>query len=296
MQQETWRLRSDELEAEVAALGAELVRLTWRGGTELLWQGDPASWTGQSPILFPVVGRVREGIVRVGGDTFPMPQHGFALTSRFELVEADAASCRLRLRDDATTRRHYPFAFELGLHYRLDGRHLRVEAEIKNPGEVPLPASFGFHPGFAWPLLPGLAKADHHFTFAADETLEVARLEGGLLGPERETLALERGRLALHEGLFAKGAMVMTRLDSRSVTYGAKGSEIAIEVAFEHLPHLAFWMRPGADYVCIEPWHGYADPVGFAGQLADKPGGVLIPPGGRQCFALGVHVRTGTTP
>ena len=289
MSTDTLHLTSDDISAEITPLGAELVRFAARG-RELLWHGDPAFWAGRSPLLFPAVGRTKDGVVRVGGTSFPMPQHGVAREKRFSTIAADARSCRLRLGDDAETRRHYPFAFTLEAAYRVEGARLVMEAEVGNPGDVPLPASFGFHPGFAWPLVPGLAKTDHFLAFPADTVLHVARLEDALLGAERTAVPLENGRLALDESLFASGAMVLTQRTSQSVTFAARGAPFALETAFEGLPHLAFWMRPGAPFLCIEPWHGHADPVGFEGELADKPGRFVLAPGASRRFAMTVTV------
>lgn len=281
-------LRSGDLEAAVSPLGAELVELRHRG-RDLLWSGDARFWASRSPILFPVVGRVRDGVIRVDGRTFPMPQHGFARASVFEIRERTSSGCLMSLRDSSATRTHYPYPFNLDLAYAIEGAALRVEATVSNPGADVLPASFGFHPGFRWPLEPGLNKADYAIRFQAGETTTVARLDAdGLIAAQSEQLQHD-GNLPLGEALFARGAVIMLSALSREVVFGPRRGGLALRVTFDGLPQLALWMRPGAEYLCIEPWRGFADPEDFRGAFADKPGLVHLAPGDSARFRLDVE-------
>ncbi|MDP3897020.1 MAG: aldose 1-epimerase family protein [Mesorhizobium sp.] len=273
-------LRSGLLEVGISPLGAEMVRLSHAGHGEMLWSGDPAWWARTSPILFPVVGRSRDDRIVVDGRAYPMPLHGFAHASRFEVVEASGARCRLALSDSAATRVHYPFAFRLEIEYRLDGAALSVEATVGNPGSVPLPASLGFHPGFRWPLRDGLRKPEHFLDFADDDFLDVQRAGDGYILPETTRLPLQGRRLWLDEAHFRQGAMVIAFLKSRRVTFGARGTALSIQVGSENLPMLGLWMRPGADFLCIEPWSGHGDRAGLAVELCDRPGMAMLEPGG----------------
>lgn len=133
---EVIRLRSADLEADIATVGAELMGLRYRG-QDLLWSGDPGVWASRSPILFPVVGRVRDGEITVDGRTYPMPQHGVARVSAFTVAERTACGCRLMLMDDPATRAHYPFRFRLELAYAVEGAILTVEATCRIQGLAP---------------------------------------------------------------------------------------------------------------------------------------------------------------
>ncbi len=286
-------LISDKLAARISSFGAELVSLTHRDHGELLWQGDAGWWDRSSPILFPVVGRCAGDRIRVGTASYPMPLHGFAHSMEFAVLERGPDRCLLRLRDTPATRRHYPFAFELDLAYRFGGESLDVEATVRNPGGSALPASFGFHPGFRWPLAPELAKEAHVLVFGADDRLDVVRARDGLILPGSSPVELRGGVLPLSERLFEQGAMVLTSPRSRNIRFAAPGAPFAIDVGFRNLPSLGLWMKPGAGFLCIEPWAGHADPAGFDGDIFDKPGILAIAPGAEATFAMTIAIRSG---
>ena len=284
------QIASTRLAAEVALQGAELVRLRDEAGRDLLWDGDPAFWSGRAPILFPIVGRLKEDRLTVGGVAHPMRQHGLARTSRFALVEQDGASCRLRLGADEATRRAYPYDFELEITYRIDGPTLAIAGSVRNAGTIGMPVSFGFHPAFRWPLPFGAAAADHAIVFAEDEPHPIARVEGGLLSDRRKPSPVRGRTLALEPHLFDDDALVFPAPASRSVRYGPASGR-ALRVDFDGMPQLGIWSKPGAPFVCIEPWYGYASPVGFDGDLTDKPGMMTLPAGGSHTFAMQVTLE-----
>lgn len=281
---ESVTLRNETLGAAVSARGAELQRLCTAAGEELLWDGNPDIWAGRSPLLFPVVGNVKDDHITVRGKHYPMLRHGFARTSTFQLVESDAAHCVWRLRANDETRARYPFAFRLDVAYAVDGARLTMRATVVNEGAEPMPASFGFHPAFRWPLVPGVAREDYEVHFETPEPEPIRRLAGGLLGgPEPTPVASER--LALADGLFERDALIFDRLRSRRLTYGpAAGRRLLLD--FPVMPHLGIWSKPGAGFVCLEPWQGFADPSDFDGELAEKPGIVEIPPQSERIFEL----------
>lgn len=284
-------LRSGQTEARISSFGAELTGLCHRDHGDLLWRGDARWWDRSSPILFPVVGRSANDRIKVGETSYPMPLHGFAHSMEFEVVEREADRCLLRLAGSPATHLHYPFAFVLDIAYGLAEEILTVVATVRNPGGAILPASFGFHPGFRWPLPSSLAKDGHRLVFDADERLEIFRARNGLILPERSVLDVKGGVLALSERLFDQGAMVLSSLDSRRVRFEAPGAPLAIEVGFRNLPFLGVWMKPGADFLCIEPWAGHADPEGFDGDIFARPGIVPIAPGEAAAFATDIALR-----
>lgn len=286
-------LISDKLTACVSAFGAELVGLTHRDHGQMLWQGDAKWWERSSPILFPVVGRCAADRIRVGTAVYPMPLHGFAHSMGFAVIESGPDRCVLRLGDTPATRQHYPFAFELDLAYHLNGESLSIEATVRNPGGSVLPASFGFHPGFRWPLAPDLAKDAHVLVFDADHRLDVLRARDGLILSGSSRLDLPDGVLRLSEHLFDQGAIVLASPRSHNIRFAAPGAPYAIDVGFRNLPSLGLWMKPGAGFLCIEPWAGHADPVGFDGEIFDKPGIVAIAPGVEASFAMDIAIRSG---
>jgi galactose mutarotase-like enzyme len=284
-------IASDVLTARINPLGAELWSLTDRHGREYMTDADPAFWTGHAPILFPIVGMLNGGRYRLGERTYELPKHGFARRSRFEVVEAGASAVHLRLRDSEDTRAVYPFAFALDLTFRLAAATLHVEARIANAGDAAMPFSFGYHPAFAWPLPGGAAKADHRVTFAQPEPQPIRRIDpaSGLLLAEPFATPVHGRELQPDAALFQADALIWDHLASRSVTYGAPGGA-SLTVAFPDTPMLGIWQKPGAGYLCIEPWQGIADPVGYAGDFADKPGVVTLPPGDSRDLRMDVTV------
>lgn len=273
------------LSAEISATGAELIRVQDRTGAELLWDGDPAFWNGRSPLLFPIVGEVKGNRLTVAGKGYEIGRHGFARTSTFALIRSDAASCTWRLESSEATRRQYPFEFRLDVTYRIEAATLHMQAEVTSTGSVVMPASFGFHPALRWPLPYGKPREAHEIVFERDEPAPIRRPIDGLLSAGQFPTPVRDRHLPLCDDLFEDGALVFDTLASRSVVYGD-----AIRVDFPRMPHLGIWTRPGAGYVCIEPWQGHASPEGFDGELADKPGIVAIAPGTTESFAMSISV------
>jgi galactose mutarotase-like enzyme len=282
-------IASDSLRATVSSLGAELMRLHTAAGVELLWDGDPAVWSGRSPLLFPIVGTVKDDRITVGGKAYPLSRHGFARTSRFELVDAQPSRCLWRLRANEETRARYPFAFRLDVAYSLEGDRLTLGVTVANEDDSPMPASFGFHPAFRWPLSPSLPREQHEIRFAKRERAPIRRLANGLLG-ETVPSPVRGDRLALADSLFAHDALIWDRLQSRSLTYQAPSGP-SLRLDYPQLPHLGIWSKPGAGFVCLEPWQGFASPVGFDGELSDKPGILVLPAEATKVFELSVTVR-----
>lgn len=281
-------ITSGALTARVNPLGAELSSLTDAAGRELMTDADPAFWTGRAPILFPIVGRLAGDVLRVDGRALAMKQHGFARRLPFAVVEHAPDRATFALVDDDATRAAYPFAFRLEISFRVDAATLHIDAAVHNPGVVDLPASFGFHPAFAWPLPFGGARADHRIVFDADEPAPIRRLGAdGTLSPDPVPSPLHDRTLPLADDLFAHDALIWDRPRSPAVTYGADAGP-KLRVAFPDTPQLGLWSKPGSRFVCIEPWHGHADPQGYAGAFRDKPGVFTVAPGDTKRIAMSV--------
>ena len=272
-------IASPHLSAAINPLGAELTQLRDADGRELMTDADPAFWTGHAPLLFPIVGRLNGDTLRIDGAEYPMKQHGFARRSMFELGgRTDAKACFV-LKDDADTRAAFPRAFALSVTYAIVDATLAFTIMIENrETERSLPASFGFHPAFAWPLPYGQPREDHRIVFDADEAPTIRKLTASLVDPAPRPAPLDARTLVLTDALFAEDALVWDQVRSQGVRYGApNGPQLRID--FPDTPMLGIWSKPGAAFVCIEPWHGIADPQGFTGDIADKPGIFMLRPG-----------------
>lgn len=270
---------SGRLTAGISPLGAELPYLNDSDGHTLQWDGDPAFWRGRAPILFPVIGLLEGGCYLLDGVFYAMPKHGFARHSIFHLLDRTPDTATLRLTASEATREIYPFDFRLDIDFALADATLSVAATIANDGDTPMPASLGFHPALRWPLPFGQARAAHTIQFAQDEPAPVRRIDAnGLLLPEPRPTPVVGDTLALRDDLFVDDALIFDRLESRCVRYGASSGPY-LEVAFADFPTLGVWTKPGAGFICIEPWQGFSDPIGFAGDIRDKPGNFQIAPG-----------------
>lgn len=283
-------IASAALSAVINPFGAELTHLRDAEGRELLTDADPAFWTGRAPLLFPIVGALNQDTYRVDGHEYALPKHGFARRMLFETIEAAADRATFRLSDSEATLAVYPWRFSLDVTFALAGAALLVEATIGNPGDATLPASFGFHPAFAWPLPYGRDRAGHRIEFEADEGPLRALTPEGLIAPAERPSPLEGRTLHLADDLFTEDALIWDPVASRRVTYGASDGP-QLEVEFPDTDKLGIWTRPGAHYVCIEPWHGIADPEGFAGEFRDKPGIFAVPPHGSKQIGMRVTLR-----
>ena len=270
---------SADLSAEVNSLGAELSALRDRSGRDLLWDGDPSVWTGRAPLLFPIVGELAGGSYRLGSTTYPLPRHGFARRKQFDIVESTSSGATFRLTADASSLLIYPFHFELEVRFALNGPTLSVTTRVQNAGDAAMPASLGYHPAFRWPLPFGRARSSHFIEFADDEDAPIRRLNGdGLLASERHPTPVFNRRLALADGLFQDDVVIFDEIRSPSLTYGAEGAP-RICLSYPDTPYLGIWTKPQANFICIEPWHGIADPAGFREDFRVKPGVFMVPPG-----------------
>jgi galactose mutarotase-like enzyme len=282
------RLSTPQLSAAINPQGAQLSVLRDVRGTDLQWNGDPAVWSGRAPLLFPIVGTLAGGSYRLGSRTYQLPRHGFARNRRFQVIAISAARALFRLQADAETLAVYPFRFELDVEFALAGASLTLTTTVRNVSEEDMPASLGYHPAFLWPLPYGQARSSHFIEFACDEPDTVRRLNGaGLLSAERIATPIEGRRLALRDELFANDALILDQVRSREVTYGASEGP-RIRIGIPDSPYLGIWSKPGAGFVCIEPWQGIADPQGFSGDFHSKPGVFIVPPAATKTMQMAI--------
>ncbi|MCK0196784.1 aldose 1-epimerase family protein [Ancylobacter sp. 6x-1] len=282
-------LKSEHLTAEIAPLGAELQRLTDADGRDLLWDGGAAWWTGRAPLLFPIVGRLPDDALVHDGVSYPMKQHGFARRRAFTLLSATASRAIYRLTEDEETLKQYPFPFGLYISYTLLDATLAIEARVHNPGTARLPVSFGFHPAFRWPLPYGGTPEEHTIRFEKPEVAPIHRPVDGLLSRYTEPSPAMGGGITLDDpALFERDALIFDQIRSHHVRYGVPGQP-GLEIAFAGMPQFALWSKPGAPFICLEPWFGYATPEGDTRPFAEKPGLIQVQPGNEVRFAMQVR-------
>lgn len=262
------------LRVSIHPKGAELQRFFHKAyHLDYLWSGDPAFWGKHSPILFPIVGTLKDNTYYYQGKAYQLPRHGFARDREFTVEEQSAAGMTFRLQSDDATLRVFPFEFVLRIIYRLGGDGLTVTYRVQNPATAPLFFSIGGHPAFRVPLAPGTGYDDYYLEFDKEETTPRWPIsKDGLIERSPVPLLDHSRRLPLTKALFARDALVLKHPASSGVTLRSAKTERGLRLEYPGFPFLGIWAAPGADFVCIEPWCGIADPVDSDQQWVDKEG------------------------
>lgn len=269
-------LETDNLRATVSPVGAELRSLVLHD-VEYLWPArDP--WKRTAPILFPIIGRLKEDALFHDGRLYRMPQHGFARDNPFRFEQISKSVAKFTLTSDQSTLQQFPFHFILSVVHELQSDSLLSTYCISNPAATMLPASFGLHPAFRWPLQHGVQKTSYILRFERDEPLAIGRLHEGLLQRRLFASPIRHKELRLSESLFQDDAVILLNINSTQVEYqGPSGP--SVRLTWAGFNDLGIWSKNPGDFVCVEPWHGYADPEGSTGEFARKPGLILLEPG-----------------
>ena len=264
-------IQNQYLHVEISTRGAELQSIRDSSGNERLWQGDPAFWTGRAPILFPICGGLREDTYYLDGERYSMPKHGFAKISEWqtENISSDRAVFLL-------TEMHpgFPFRYELRAIYQLVEKSLKVTYAIQNLDDRTFCCSVGSHE--AWATPGGLES--YSIEFEQPEQLANYSPIGNLLPRGPVILGENVCELPLKTEYFAIDALVFPHLKSRAVTLKKQDKE-ELRVSYEGMDVLLLWTKPGANYICIEPWCSAPDYVDSDMQIRNKPGILTLAPG-----------------
>ena len=276
-------LKHGGLTAQVDTMGGELVSLRDAEGTEYIWGGDPAYWSGRNPILFPIVGGLKDGTVDIGGKSYEMARHGFARRMEFAVVEQGEAYAEVELGETAETLARYPFPFSLRVRHQLTEDGFFTEFRVTNTGTVPMPFCIGGHTAFRCPLAEGEKFEDYRLVFdRTEDTHSILPGAGGCLCHDRPGPALNGTDIRLDHGIFNQvDTLIYDGLRSRTVSLRHDGTGRGIRVDFSEFPMVAFWTMPGvqAPYICIEPWQGCGAVDNESGDFTDKPHCVVLEPG-----------------
>lgn len=277
-------LRKNGLIARAETLGGELVSLRDHRGTEYIWSGDPAYWSGRNPVLFPIVGRLKDGGVDIGGKHYEMARHGFARRSEFTVAEQGGDFAEFELRESGETLRQYPFPFSLRVRHTLLETGFSTCFTVTNIGTAPMPFCIGAHTAFCCPLEAGERFEDYRLVFdKVEDAASIPLGEGGCLRSGARGIALDHtDTIVLDHAVFDKvDTLIYEGLRSRSVRLCHKDTGRGLQVDFSEFPMVAFWTMPGkaAPYICIEPWQGCAAFDNESGKFEDKPHCVTLAPG-----------------
>jgi galactose mutarotase-like enzyme len=263
----TTTISNSILTAQIKHTGAELCSLKDNSNTEYIWNGNPEFWGKHSPILFPIVGTLKNNSYQHNNIEYHLSRHGFAREMNFELIDKQENSATFSLASSDETLKKYPFAFELHLIYTLENTTLKIEYKVINKGESKMPFSIGAHPAFD---LPGNFE-NYSLEFENEEPLTFFLLEDGLISNTTEQIQLDKKQLHLNHQLFENDALVFKKLTSKSISILGNSKPI-LKVSYEDFPDLGIWTPPNAPFICIEPWFGYSDTIDTFGNLFKKEG------------------------
>ena len=269
-----FEIKNKFIKAKINSFGAELNSLK-RVDTNLeyMWQGNPNYWNRHSPVLFPIVGRLKNDSFTYKNQKYNMTQHGFARDCEFSLVSQSDNFLEFKLSNDEKSLEIYPFLFDLYISYKLEKSSLIVSYKVINKSDDKMLFSIGAHPAFNWSLEKDLKKEDYFLEFEnIKETKRYFLNEKGLVYNHID-LKIEDNKIALNEELFQNDALVFNDSNIKTLTLKTPTNENYIKLNFNNFPYLGIWSKPtGAPFICIEPWFGVADDENSNQNLEDKEG------------------------
>lgn len=255
-------LENDQLHMAVNAMGAELCHLqSKKNNLEYIWQADPDIWGNHAPVLFPIVGGLKEGKYIFQDQEYHLPRHGFMRHNHeLKLVKHSKDEIKLHLTSSPITLNYYPFEFDFQISFRLLKNTVEITHEITNRDKKTMYFSLGAHPAFNCPLQENEKYEDYFLEFESEEKLKTWNLDkDGMIKEEGELVLNQTKNLNLHPDLFNNDALIFKSLKSRQVSLSHKVHGPQLKVNFQDFPSLGIWAKPKAPFICIEPWLGYAD-------------------------------------
>ena len=267
-------IENEHLKVTVQAKGAELTRLYHKKNElDYLWDANPEVWGKHSPVLFPIVGTLKNNSYQYKGNTYQLGRHGFARDKIFAVDAQTADTITLVLYSDEETLKVYPFNFEFRIRYSLYEESLSTAYEVKNTGDDVMYFSVGAHPAFKVPLEDDAQYTDYYLVFDKLETAPRWPISpDGLIEKEPQPLLEDSNKLMLKKELFHRDALVLKQIDSSVITFKSDTERHGFRFDFPGFPFLGLWAAKNADFLCIEPWCGIADSVTSNQQLPDKEG------------------------
>lgn len=266
-------ISNTHLTATINTLGAELISLV-KNNKNYIWQVDEMYWNKTSPILFPIVGRLKNDSYLFNGKKYQLPRHGFARNLEFSFDKKSDSQVIFELNETEETKAMYPFTFKLLVAYTLIGNELVMEYFVRNQSDEVLPFSIGAHPAFA---IEGNFE-NYFLQFNKEDLFETHHLENESFNGKTTLFDTKNNSIALNYALFEKDALVFKQLNSNEVTFKNKGKAI-LKVNYDHFPYLGIWTKQNAPFLCIEPWCGLADDINHNGNLEEKEGMNHLPAG-----------------
>ncbi len=253
--------------------GAELSSYKNPQDKEFIWQANPEFWAKHSPVLFPIVGSLKNDRYSYKNKEYQMSRHGFARDNEFTLTHHSENQAVFLYKFDAQTLKSYPFEFVLQINYKLVENKLSIGYSVGNEGTSKMPFALGAHPAFSFdgPI------EQYSLDFGEQQNLKVSTLEKGLLSDKITIRELNRGSLNLDYSIFSNDALILKNVPAKQLTLKKQGKAV-VKLDYEGFPHLGLWTMNNAPFICIEPWYGYSDSVSANGNLLEKESMLLLEP------------------
>ena len=261
-------IENEHLKVGVKEFGCELTSIKSKTtGFQYLWQGDEKIWSGQSPILFPIVGRLIDDKYYLDGKEYEMPKHGFARKLKWNFLENSGTSMKFILSDSEETFKIYPYHFDLVVTFSVDGKSLTVSHDIINKNEGAMLFSLGAHPAFN-------CKIGDKLTFSEKETLSTVKIDlvNSLRLPDTVPVLENETDIVITEDVFNEDALIFSDVKSEFITLRSDDHNRTVKFTLGGAPWLGIWAKPGAPYVCIEPWCGVNDSQIKKADFSEKDG------------------------
>lgn len=272
-------LENEHIKASFAKRGAELQSiLNTKNNINYLWNGNPAYWGKFSPVLFPVVGALKDNTYYYENKEYKLSRHGFARDYEFQSKQPDNEEVIFTLSHNEETLKVYPFQFILQLRYKLSESGLSCTYEVSNPDHQPLLFSIGAHPAFNVPFRSGLKYTDYFLEFNKDNFLSYHKIDNDLIANETVEIELKDKKLSLRHELFYEDALVFKSLKSDCISIRSDKSPHGLHFRFKDFPFFGIWAAKDADFLCLEPWCGIADGLNHTQKLEEKDGIIRLAP------------------
>ncbi len=283
-------LQNDQIQIKVKPLGAELCSVFRKANQlEYMWQAS-SNWPKHSPLLFPIVGQLKDNYFKYNDQKFVLPRHGFAREKNFSLIEQGPNRLVFKLTHDEETLKVYPFHFNLEVEYALRENTVVITYVVENINSENMYFSIGAHPAFKVPLMENENYNDYKLVFDKEVTADIWSLDKGLLMDDSKEFLNKKKDLPLTKELFEKDALVFKNFDSASIQIQSKNHAHGMKFNLNGPPFLGLWAAKDANFICIEPWHGIADSVDCNHELISKEGIITLKPKDEFSYSYSIQV------
>jgi len=279
-----YNIENKDFSLSVKEMGAELNSFkSKKTGFEFIWEGNTDIWYGQSPILFPIIGRLLDDKYRLNGEEYTMPKHGIVRKKPFKLIDKTENTLKFIQSDDENSLKEYPYHFDLIVEFKITDNGLSVTHTVVNKNDCVMYFSFGAHPAFN-------CEIGDYLEFSEKEELLTERIDhDSILIEEKFPVNIDGNKLTITKNLFDDDALILSGYKSKAISLKSNNHNRVVKFNFDS-PLLGIWAKPGAPYVCIEPWWGVNDNYDKKDDLSQKRGIMELPPLEEKSFNWNIEI------